>query len=138
MKRKHLRTGFTTGTAAAAAAKGAVRFLLEGRPPTEVSVALLTGDRMTIPVHSCRRTDDVAACTVIKDAGDDPDVTHGAEIGAVARLLTPPAPGAGPSGVLISGGDGVAVFPLKPHNPRSHTTCPVVCREHALLPAAVL
>jgi cobalt-precorrin-5B (C1)-methyltransferase len=107
MKRKHLRTGFTTGTAAAAAAKGAVRFLLEGRPPAEVSVALLTGDRMTIPVHSCRRTDDGAACTVIKDAGDDPDVTHGAEIGAVARLLTPTAPGAGPSGVVISGGDGV-------------------------------
>lgn len=109
MKRKHLRTGFTTGTAAAAAAKGAVLLLLDGKPPAEVSVALLTGDRLDIPVHSCRRTDDEtgAACTVIKDAGDDPDVTHGAEIGAMARLLTPPAPGAGPSGVVISGGDGV-------------------------------
>jgi cobalt-precorrin-5B (C1)-methyltransferase len=107
---KKLRQGFTTGTSAAAAAKGAVLFLLEGRPPAEVSVALLTGDRIAIPIHSCRRTEDGASCTVIKDAGDDPDVTHGAEIGAMARLLAPPAPGAGPSGVMISGGDGVGTI----------------------------
>jgi cobalt-precorrin-5B (C1)-methyltransferase len=103
--KKRLKTGFTTGTAAAAAAKGAVRFLLEGQPPAEVSVALLTGDRMSIPVHSCRRTGDGAACTVIKDAGDDPDVTHGAEIGAIARFDTPA--GAGPPEVRVSGGGGV-------------------------------
>jgi cobalt-precorrin-5B (C1)-methyltransferase len=105
--KKRLKTGFTTGTAAAAAAKGAVRFLLEGRPPAEVSVALLTGDRMTIPVHSCRRTVDGAACSVIKDAGDDPDVTHGAEIGARVVLRTPAQPEAGSPEVIISGGDGV-------------------------------
>jgi cobalt-precorrin-5B (C1)-methyltransferase len=105
MKRKRLRSGFTTGTAAAAAAKAAVLFLLEGRPPDEVSVALLTGDRMAIPVHSCRRIGEGAVCSVIKDAGDDPDVTHGAEIGAQARLLV--APEAGLPGVVISGGAGV-------------------------------
>ncbi len=105
MKRKRLRTGFTTGTAAAAAAKGAVEFLLEGRPPQAVTVALLTGDRLAIPVHECRPSDGGAACTVIKDAGDDPDVTHGAEIGAMARLL--PAPEVGLPGVEISGGAGV-------------------------------
>ena len=79
-------------------------FLLEGRPPDEVSVALLTGDRMAIPVHSCRRTGDGAACSVIKDAGDDPDVTHGAEIGAAAKLLPAPADSLR---VVISGGEGV-------------------------------
>jgi cobalt-precorrin-5B (C1)-methyltransferase len=105
--KKRLRTGFTTGTAAAAAAKAAVEFLLEDRPPEEVSVALLTGDRMTISVHSCRRTDDGAVCTVIKDAGDDPDVTHGAEIGAWVRLQAPAGPGGGPADVIISGGEGV-------------------------------
>jgi cobalt-precorrin-5B (C1)-methyltransferase len=105
--RKRLRTGFTTGTAAAAAAKAAVEFLLEDRPPEEVSVALLTGDRMTIPVHSCRRANDGAVCTVIKDAGDDPDVTHGAEIGARVRLHAPAGPAAGPADVIISGGEGV-------------------------------
>jgi len=107
MGRKRLRTGFTTGTAAAAAAKSAVQSLLEGRSPAEVSVALLTGDRMRIPVHSCRKTEDGAACTVIKDAGDDPDVTHGAEIGASVRLHAPAGPEAGPPEVIIAGGGGV-------------------------------
>jgi len=108
MSRKRLRTGFTTGTAAAAAAKGAVVCLLQKLPPREVSVELLTGDRISIPIHGCRRNDDGStACTVIKDAGDDPDVTHGAEIGARARILESPAPGAEPSAVFISGGEGV-------------------------------
>jgi cobalt-precorrin-5B (C1)-methyltransferase len=105
--KKRLRTGFTTGTAAAAAAKGAVRFLLEGRPPGEVSVGLLTGDRMNIPMHHCRRTAEGAACSVIKDAGDDPDVTHGAEIGARVVLGPPGRPAAGSPLVIISGGEGV-------------------------------
>jgi cobalt-precorrin-5B (C1)-methyltransferase len=105
--KKRLRTGFTTGTAAAAAAKGAVSFLLEGHPPAAVSVALLTGERITIPVHSCRRAGAGAACTVIKDAGDDPDVTHGAEIGAVVRLHPLIGPADGPPEVFISGGEGV-------------------------------
>jgi cobalt-precorrin-5B (C1)-methyltransferase len=105
--RKHLKTGFTTGTAAAAAAKGAVRFLLEGRPPAEVSVALPTGDRLTIPIHRCLRVGDGAACSVIKDAGDDPDVTHGAEIGVRVRLGAATGPATGPPQVVISGGEGV-------------------------------
>ncbi len=105
MKRKRLRSGFTTGTAAAAAAKAAVLFMLEGRPPAQVSVPLLTGDRLSIPVHSCRRTGDGAACSVIKDAGDDPDVTHGAEIGAAVRFLA--TPDSGPARVAIAAGEGV-------------------------------
>ncbi len=105
--KKRLRTGFTTGATAAAAAKGAVRFLLEGRPPEVVSIALLTGDRIVIPIHGCRRTAEGAVCTAVKDAGDDPDVTHGAEIGARVRLHAPAGPAAGPPEVVISGGDGV-------------------------------
>lgn len=105
--KKHLRSGFTTGTAAAAAAKAAVRFLLEDKAPAAVSVALLAGGCLTIPVHSCRRTGDGSACTVVKDAGDDPDVTHGAEIGARIRLGPPAGSGAGRREVVISGGAGV-------------------------------
>ncbi len=105
--KRHLRTGFTTGATAAAAAKAAVVFLLEGRMPAEVSVALLTGGRIAIPIHSCRRTGDGAACTAIKDAGDDPDVTHGAEIGARVRLDDPAGCGGGRPEIIISGGDGV-------------------------------
>jgi cobalt-precorrin-5B (C1)-methyltransferase len=108
MKRKRLRTGFTTGTAAAAAAKGALLAILENRAPAGVEVELLTGDRIAVAIHSCRRGEDGSAvATVIKDAGDDPDVTHGAEIGARVRVLACPAPGAELSAVYISGGLGV-------------------------------
>ena len=87
MKRK-LKTGFTTGTAAAAAAKAALRYLLEGKIPSRVIIELLTGDKMVIPIHHCERiAENKARCTVIKDAGDDPDVTHKAEIGAEVQLL---------------------------------------------------
>lgn len=99
---RKLRSGFTTGTAAAAAAKGAVLMLVVGRAPGSVEVTLPGGGRLRIPLHACRRNPDgTAACTVVKDAGDDPDVTHGAEIGARARLL--PRGGA----VRISAGAGV-------------------------------
>ena len=104
MKRK-LKTGFTTGTAAAAAAKGALRYLVEGKIPSRVMIELLTGDKMSIPIHRCERIDaDEARCTVIKDAGDDPDVTHKAEIGADVKLLKP---GSENSSVSITGGAGV-------------------------------
>lgn len=105
--KKRLRTGFTTGAAAAAAARGAVLLLLEGRPPAAVSVALLTGEPLTVPIHSCRRAGADAVCTVIKDAGDDPDVTHGAEIGARVRLTPTAGREADPPEVVIMGGEGV-------------------------------
>jgi len=108
MKRKNLRTGFTTGTAAAAAAK---------RCPPGHSGRPCPGNRggraadrrpHRHPIHGCRRcADGSAVCTVIKDAGDDPDVTHGAEIGARVRILLSPAPATAPPAVLISGGEGV-------------------------------
>ncbi len=85
--KKKLRTGFTTGTAAAAATKGALQFLVEGREPASVNIRLLTGDDIVIAIHHCRvlGTDQIE-CSVFKDAGDDPDVTHKAEIGARVSL----------------------------------------------------
>ena len=109
MKRK-LRTGFTTGTAAAAATKGALKMILEGRKPAWVRIRLLTGDDITISIHSCRLSGKgTAICTVIKDAGDDPDVTDKAEIGA--RVSIKDVSG-GPQGIkkptiTIHGGEGV-------------------------------
>lgn len=82
-KRKELRSGFTTGTAAAAATKAALLFLVRGRAPQVVDIGLLTGDRLGINIKECRRMGaGIAVCSVIKDGGDDPDVTNGAEIGA--------------------------------------------------------
>ena len=109
MKRK-LRTGFTTGTAAAAATKGALQMILDGKKPLQVRVRLLTGDDIDIPTRRCRsESQNEAVCTVIKDAGDDPDVTHKAEIGARVSLQAARdnQPGSRPPEVVISGGEGV-------------------------------
>ncbi len=101
-----LRSGFTTGAAAAAAAKAALQLLFTGQAPTVVEIAFLTGETTTITVHGCRWIEsNKASCTVIKDAGDDPDITHGAEIGAEVTLEKRWA--AGP--IRITGGAGVGV-----------------------------
>lgn len=103
-RKRKLRCGFTTGTAAAAATKAALICILSGRAPQKVRVELLTGETLEIKVQACRREDDhTAACTVIKDAGDDPDITHGAEIGA--RVTWHAGGEAGE--VEIRGGEGV-------------------------------
>jgi cobalt-precorrin-5B (C1)-methyltransferase len=103
---ERLRSGFTTGTAAAAAAKAALELLLTGQAPTGVNITFLTGETTTIQVHECRQVaSNQAWCKVIKDAGDDPDITHGAEIGAVVTLE--PRPGVGQ--IRITGGKGVGV-----------------------------
>ncbi len=105
-RKRKLRTGFTTGTAAAAATKAALRLLLTDAPPRQVSILLLTGDRLTIPVHYCeRQASGQAACLIIKDAGDDPDVTHKAHIGAQVAL-GPPSRTTSPR-ITITGGTGV-------------------------------
>ena len=81
-RKKRLRSGFTTGAAAAAATKAALIFLLEGRPPQDVKITMLSGDTWVIKVHRCRQVDSrTVVCSVIKDGGDDPDITHKAEIG---------------------------------------------------------
>ncbi len=98
---KALREGFSTGSCAAAAAKAAATALLMRVPQTEVTIDLPIGRRVTFPVNACQIEGDLARCSVIKDAGDDPDCTHGAEIFAEVRLTAAP-------GISIDGGDGVA------------------------------
>ncbi len=101
-QKRKLRTGFTTGTAAAAAARGAAIAILEQKMPAAVKVRLLTGDILQIPVHECNVTDQsTASCTVIKDAGDDPDATHKAIIGARVTLNK------SSRDLVIKGGPGV-------------------------------
>jgi cobalt-precorrin-5B (C1)-methyltransferase len=104
--RKRLRSGFTTGTAAAAAARAALELIFSGRTPEKVTVALLTGDDLTIAVHQCRGIDaHTAVCSVIKDAGDDPDITHGAEICARVKWRK----NHGNPEVIVRGGQGVGM-----------------------------
>jgi cobalt-precorrin-5B (C1)-methyltransferase len=107
---KKLRSGFTTGTAAAAATKGALQMILEGKRPSRVRIKLLTGTDIMIAIHMCSRPkQDEAICSVIKDAGDDPDVTHKAEIGARVTLLNYGEQGGTGKKVeiFICGGEGV-------------------------------
>ncbi|WP_022661214.1 cobalt-precorrin-5B (C(1))-methyltransferase CbiD [Paucidesulfovibrio longus] len=108
-----LRQGFTTGTAAAAAAKAALLLLLEGRNVPEVDTPLprsaaVSGDcrpeaRLRVPIARGHLEDGGARAVVIKDAGDDPDVTHGAEIHALAHFF----PAETPLRVELDGGRGV-------------------------------
>ncbi|MGD9188176.1 MAG: cobalt-precorrin-5B (C(1))-methyltransferase CbiD [Desulfobacteraceae bacterium] len=103
---KRLRSGFTTGTAAAAAVRAALELIFSGRTPEKVTVALLTGDDLTIAVHQCRGIDSHSAvCSVIKDAGDDPDITHGAEICARVKWRKTH----GDPEVIVRGGQGVGM-----------------------------
>lgn len=71
------RTGFTTGTCAAAAAKAAAVVLCGGNPPDRVEVPLPDGTRVALPVVFVRGNTNSATAGVRKDAGDDPDVTDG-------------------------------------------------------------
>jgi cobalt-precorrin-5B (C1)-methyltransferase len=85
---KGLRTGWTTGTCASAAAKAATTWLVAGQPPTEIDVALPSGRRVSFAVADVD-TSRPHRCAVIKDAGDDPDVTHGAHLTADVTWLDP-------------------------------------------------
>ena len=82
VKRGGLRTGYTTGSCAAAAAKAATRSLLTGESVGQSTIQLPVGRSVTFEIHRCQTSDDGSkvTCSVIKDGGDDPDVTHGAEI----------------------------------------------------------
>ncbi|MFZ5427287.1 MAG: cobalt-precorrin-5B (C(1))-methyltransferase CbiD [Thermodesulfobacteriota bacterium] len=117
-----LRQGFTTGSAAAAAAKAALLLLLGGEAASSVDIPLPGGDggRMTIPVEAATLSDGGARAVVVKDAGDDPDATHGARIGCVAVIegtdgreppaaigLRPLESRAGGAEIVIEGGKGV-------------------------------
>ncbi|MDR3279484.1 MAG: cobalt-precorrin-5B (C(1))-methyltransferase CbiD [Synergistaceae bacterium] len=96
-----MMSGFTTGSAAAAAAVSAARFLFD-RNCGAVTLNLPGGRDIVIPITGCRRTEDGAEAWVTKDAGDDPDITHGAVIVADVKPSDE-------SGITILGGLGVGV-----------------------------
>ena len=77
---KGLRKGYTTGTCAAAASKAAAIAFLTRKKVKEVQITLPVGKAVIIPVHRCEIEKGRAIASIIKDAGDDPDVTNGAEI----------------------------------------------------------
>ena len=79
-KKGALRSGYTTGTTATAATKGALLALVTGKPVEQVTVALPKGRTATLKIAWTKADSGSVMCAAIKDGGDDPDVTHGAEI----------------------------------------------------------
>jgi cobalt-precorrin-5B (C1)-methyltransferase len=111
-----LRRGWTTGTCAAAAAKAAFAALVTGEFPDPVEVTLPRGERPSFALAMTRKDRDSATAGIIKDAGDDPDVTHGALIMSTVRTA------AAGSGVTFRAGEGVGTvtrpgLPLPPGEP---------------------
>lgn len=96
-----LRKGWTTGTCATAAAKAAYEGLLTGEFPDPVAVTLPGGQRPDFALATTARGTRTATAGVVKDAGDDPDVTHGALVLVTVR------PGVPGSGVTFKAGEGV-------------------------------
>ncbi len=105
MKRnkKKLREGFTTGSSAAAATAACIEALSGDFPPT-VTIDLPIGGTLTIPIHSFERRTRHLIATVQKDAGDDPDITDKAIIGAVVTPLSENPTG---TRIFLRGGRGV-------------------------------
>ena len=103
MTRNRLREGFTTGTAATAAAKAAMLRMLGMAVASEVDVPLPREGRLHIPVESVASNGEEVEAVVVKDGGDDPDATHRARIHARVRLREQK----GKTRVRIHGGTGV-------------------------------
>lgn len=111
-----LRRGWTTGACATAAAKAAYTALLTGAFPDPVGIVLPKGERPSFALAFKQRGEGFAKAGIVKDAGDDPDVTHGALIMSRVSLLPRG------SGVVFRAGEGVGTvtlpgLPLPPGEP---------------------
>lgn len=113
---KPLRRGWTTGACATAATKAALTALLTGRFPDPVSITLPKGETPSFALAHEEHPGTFAEAGIIKDAGDDPDVTHGA---MVMSRIQHAEPGAG---VIFKAGIGVGMvtkkgLPIEPGEP---------------------
>lgn len=106
------RSGYTTGSCAAGAAKAACLMLKENWQGSEVDIPLPGGNRLTLTItwpaaELAEASAQVRGAGIIKDAGDDPDITHGLEVQALVRLI------ADQGEIRIRGGKGVGTVTKK-------------------------
>jgi cobalt-precorrin-5B (C1)-methyltransferase len=111
-----LKRGWTTGACATAAARAAYEALITGGCPDPVEIELPGGRRVAFAIATFERGADFAMAGVVKDAGDDPDVTHGALVKARVSAA------AAGSGVVFRAGEGVGTvtrpgLPIPPGEP---------------------
>ena len=98
---KRMRRGYTTGSCAAAAAKSAALMLLEDRVIESVHLTTPGGAELDLPVTEIVRSPDAVSCGIVKDSGDDPDVTNGITVYAKVEKT-------GKAHVIdIDGGEGI-------------------------------
>lgn len=129
LKHTGLRAGWTTGACATAATTAAYTALLAGEFPDPVTITLPRGQTPAFALAVEERSGGWAMAGVVKDAGDDPDVTHGALVRATVRRL---APG---SGVVFRAGPGVGTvtrpgLPLDVGEPAINPVPRQLMREH--------
>ncbi|TGE36097.1 cobalamin biosynthesis protein CbiD [Desulfosporosinus fructosivorans] len=101
------REGYTTGSCAAGAAKVACLLLQKNSLPEHVEIPLPNSARLTMPIHGGESSYPVARASILKDGGDDADITHGLEIHAVVRYISSLGE------VHIRGGQGVGTVTKK-------------------------
>ena len=136
-----LRRGWTTGACATAATKSALSALLTGHFEDPVTIVLPAGQTPAFALAHEARGDEFAEAGIVKDAGDDPDVTHG------ALILVRIAPGAPGSGVTFHAGSGVGTvtkpgLPIPPGEPAINPVprqmmrqvVEALCSAHAVAP----
>lgn len=116
-----MRNGFSTSACAAASASAGIQTLLIGKALDEVTIDLPAMRGVRFNLVRCERQGEGVLCGVIKDAGDDPDVTNGLEIQALVELNAEP-------GLTLLGGVGVGVVTLP--------GLPVDVGEHAINPGS--
>ena len=103
---KKLRYGFTTGSCAAAAAKAACIMLFDNKEIESVTIDTPKGWILKLQVNDIELEDDYASCSIIKDAGDDPDITDGIKVFAKAMLY-------GKDEIIIKAGTGIGTVTKK-------------------------
>ena len=98
---KRMRRGYTTGSCAAAAAKSAAMMLLENRLIESVHLTTPSGTELDLDVKEIVREEGFVSCGIVKDSGDDPDVTNGITVYAKVEKT------GRPHEILIDGGEGI-------------------------------